>query len=141
MKYESHFAVYALIPDDRAEKILLIKKALGCYTGLYDLPGGGMEPHEMLEDTLKREVLEETGCTVTDHAQIGAFSTLYPFQKDGQDVTLRHLAVLYRAKVSGTPRETSDGTDDSAGCVWVGINDLSEKNAAPFVLTAVRNGL
>lgn len=139
--YQSHFAVYAVILNDAKDKVLLIKKALGCYTGLYDLPGGTMEPHELLEDTLKREVFEETACTVTAHKQIGAFSTLYPFMRDGMHTTLRHLAAIYTADITGTPRETSDGTDDSGGCVWLPITEVTHANAAPLVLDALERHL
>ena len=41
MVYQSHFGVYALILDRDRDCVLLIRKGLGCYTGLYDLPGGG----------------------------------------------------------------------------------------------------
>lgn len=136
MIFQSHFGVYALIFSPARDAVLLIKKRLGCYTGLYDLPGGGMEPEELLEDSLCREVLEETDCTVTSMKQIGAFSVLYPHRKDGQDVTLRHLGAIYECNVTGTPREEA-GLDDSDGCVWISIAELSDKNAAPFVLMAI----
>ena len=137
--YTSHFGVYALIPDAAKTSVLLIKKARGCYTGLYDLPGGTMEPHELLEETLKREVLEETGCTVTDHEQLETFSTLYQNTVEGNGLTLRHIGTVYRAGISGTPRaDAGDLDDDSDGAVWVPVNDLSDKNAAPFVLMALK---
>lgn len=134
MQLQSHFGVYALVTSH--DKVLVIKKTLGCYTGLFDLPGGTMEPHELLEETLYREVLEETGCTVTSHRQIGTHSTLYPFKKQGADYTLRHIGAVYHADISGTPRETSDGTDDSGGCLWIKTSELNTQNAAPFVLMA-----
>ena len=137
MNYQSHFGVYAIISDKSREKILLIKKVLGCYTGLYDLPGGGMEPHELLEETLHREVFEETGCTVIRAKHLCTHSVLYPFRKDGKDITLRHIGAIYTAVITGAPRATSDGTDDSAGCVWVRWKEISEKNASPLVLKAV----
>lgn len=134
----SHFGVYALIFNADESRILLIKKALGCYTGLYDLPGGTMEPHELLEETLCRETLEETACTVTSFTQLGTFSTLYPFKKDGEDRILRHIGAIYRTHVSGTPRVHATGLDDSDGCVWLELADVTETNAAPLVIAALK---
>jgi 8-oxo-dGTP diphosphatase len=49
-------------------KILILREsgsyAVGTNTGLYDLPGGRLEPGERFNDALKREVLEETGLEV-----------------------------------------------------------------------------
>lgn len=135
--YNAHFGVYALIFNDRQDSVLLIKKALGCYAGLLDLPGGGMEPHETLEETLFREVNEETGCHITSCEQLGAFCVVYPYVQDGKNHALQHRAAIYTATVTGTPNEISDGTDDSHGCVWAPISSLNEKNAVPLVLQAI----
>ena len=59
---KTHFGIYGSIIKNN--KILLIKKARGPYTGLYDLPGGSPEPGESYRQTLAREIMEETGCTV-----------------------------------------------------------------------------
>ncbi len=136
MTLASHLGVYALIPSADGAAVLLIKKALGCYTGLYDLPGGTMDDGELLQETLQREILEETDCTVTSYTQLASHSLLYPFKKDGADFTLRHIGVIYLAEITGTPREHATG-DDSAGCVWVPIADLTAANAAPLVLMSV----
>jgi len=136
--YNSHFAVYALVLNAAKDSALLIKKSLGCYTGLYDLPGGSMEPHELLEETLCREVQEETDCTVISFSQLRTLSTLYPFKKDGADKILRHIGAIYLADITGTPRAHSTGLDDSAGCVWVPFKDITLKNSAPFVVDAVK---
>ncbi len=132
----SHFGVYAVITDDTQEKILLIKKARGPYTGLYDLPGGSPEATELLDETLKREVLEETGCTITQYTQMGGFSCRYNYKIDSGDALLRHLGVLYTAQISGKPTTMGDG-QDSNGCVWMNKKDLSQLNATPFVLQAL----
>lgn len=136
-QYRSHLGVYALIYNDKTDHVLLIKKSLGCYTGLYDLPGGSMEPKELLEETLYREVFEETSCTITKSSQLGTFSVLYPHMQDNQPHILRHLGVIYTATVTGTPRATGDGTDDSDGCVWLPPHALDKNNATPFVLMAL----
>lgn len=137
MNYESHFGVYALIFHPVEKSILLIRKALGCYTGLYDLPGGGMEAHELLEEALRREVLEETGCVITTASQLETLCVRYPHNKTGRNTVLRHTGCIYLAEVSGEPRKTSDGTDDSSGCVWVPRTEITYENAAPFVSMAL----
>lgn len=55
----SHLGVYAVITNAK-NQILLIKKSRGPYKGMLDLPGGGPEFHETFEQTLEREVMEET---------------------------------------------------------------------------------
>lgn len=39
--------------------------------GIHVLPGGRREPDETLEETLRREVLEETGCRIAGVSQLG----------------------------------------------------------------------
>lgn len=136
--YQSHFGVYALILNPAKDSALLIRKTLGCYTGLYDLPGGTMEPDELLDETLCREVLEETDCNIATFAQLKTLSVLYPFEKDGQRIILRHIGAVYLADIVGTPRTHGTGLDDSAGCVWVPFKDITLANSAPFVVDAVK---
>jgi len=131
----SHFGVYGLITNDK-KKVLLIKKARGPYTGMYDLPGGSPEPKELLEEILKREINEETGCIVTKCKQLGAFSTLFEYKKEAEDGLLRHLGVIYLTEIEGQPRTDADG-EDSNGCVWLELDQLNEQNSTPFVLTAI----
>jgi ADP-ribose pyrophosphatase YjhB (NUDIX family) len=136
--YASHFGVYALILNATKDSALLIKKSLGCYTGLYDLPGGSMEPDELLEETLCREVLEETDCKITSYEQLCTVSTLYPFKKDGKETVLRHIGTVYVAEITGTPRTHATGLDDSDGCVWIPLKDITLKNTVPLVVDAVK---
>lgn len=136
-KYTSHFGVYALIFNDKMDSVLLIKKALGCYKGLHDLPGGGPEPHENLDETLVREVFEETGCYITEHAQLGAFSALFPFiETDGLPMTMRHLAAIYVAKVSGNPIGFTEKNSNSQ-CVWMPLKDITAENTVPLARLAL----
>jgi ADP-ribose pyrophosphatase YjhB (NUDIX family) len=134
--YKSHFGVYALVFNAAKDKLLLIKKTRGCYDGRYDMPGGGMEPHEMLEETLTREVFEETGCYVTNARQIGAFSVHFPFAEEGKKCILRHLGAIYTAEISGTPMQ--DINNDGDLCAWVALTDLSDKNTTPLTLAALK---
>ena len=68
----THTGSYGFIIKD--DKIALIKKARGGYTGLLDLPGGGIEHNETPVEALHRELQEEAGVTVTHEELITATS-------------------------------------------------------------------
>ena len=63
MKEMKHFGVYGVCI--REGRILCIRKTRGPYRGRFDLPGGTPEEGESLVETLRREMLEETGFQVS----------------------------------------------------------------------------
>lgn len=132
-----HFGVYGAITKD--EKILLIKKARGPYTGLYDLPGGSQEKGENYADTLKREINEETGLELIKAENERRKSIIFSdfTVESGEKGVLQHDAVLYDATVEGNLLSTGDGRD-SNGAVWVDINELTTENATPYALIAAK---
>ena len=50
MKETRHLGVYGIVIHDN--KILLVEKSRGAYTGKYDLPGGSIEHGEKPIETL-----------------------------------------------------------------------------------------
>ena len=56
-------AVRAVILHE--DRLLLVNAWPGGKSDLLCAPGGGVEPHEALPDTVRREVMEETGLTVS----------------------------------------------------------------------------
>ncbi|MFA6251104.1 MAG: NUDIX hydrolase [Candidatus Paceibacterota bacterium] len=54
-------SVKGLIFDENREKFLIIKED----NGWWELPGGGLDWEESVEDALRREIKEEMGLTVT----------------------------------------------------------------------------
>ena len=66
MEIKHHFGVYGVCLQEG--KLLCIEKTRGPYQQRYDLPGGSQEPGEGLTETLKREVLEETGYTLRSYS-------------------------------------------------------------------------
>ena len=62
-------AVITFPPD----KILLIKRLTVPFRGYWALPGGRVDPGETVEQTIVREVKEETGLDVTVVRKIGEY--------------------------------------------------------------------
>ena len=55
------------------DKILLIKRATVPFKGYWALPGGRVDPGETVEQTIIREVKEETGLDITIVNKIGEY--------------------------------------------------------------------
>lgn len=134
---KTHFGVYGSIIKDG--KILLIKKARGPYTGLYDLPGGSQENGESYFETLTREVMEETGCKVikADNERFKSIIFSDFTIESGEKGVLQHEAILYDVEIEGEPKTSGDGLD-SNGAVWVDISDLTSETATPYALIAAK---
>ena len=66
MEIKNHFGVYGVCLQEG--KLLCIEKTRGPYQNRFDLPGGGQELGEGLTETLEREVLEETGYTLSRYS-------------------------------------------------------------------------
>ena len=95
----------AIIRDNQG-RILLQKRS---DYGNWGLPGGGMEPGETIEATMKREVLEETGLEVLNYHFYAVYSGermqyTYP---DGNEVVF--VMFLFNAEVDLQGRIGKDG--------------------------------
>ena len=65
VEYVTRYGVYAVIPDEKKEKIILIQAP----NGAWFLPGGEIEEGENHQTALERELMEELGFT----AQLGRY--------------------------------------------------------------------
>ena len=70
--YNPALAVNAVIRRDKS--ILLVKRSIEPFKGLWSLPGGFVEHDEAVEESLEREVEEETGLKVKPLRIIGVYS-------------------------------------------------------------------
>jgi len=71
MKFSGRTAT-AIIPFP-PDKILLIKRKTVPFKGYWALPGGRVDPGETVEQTIVREVKEETGLDVTLIRKVGEY--------------------------------------------------------------------
>ena len=65
----------AIIPKSSAE-ILLVKRLTKPFSGYWALPGGRLDPGETVEETVIREVKEETGLEVIIVCKIGEYQEI-----------------------------------------------------------------
>ena len=133
MKQNTYIGVYALIK--KGDEALFIKKARGPYTGKWDLPGGGFEFGESPEETLKREIKEETGLDVSSYRLLNVLSNTVTYKKtSGEEVTMHHIGVLYSVEVDSDSEGLKDYADgeDSLGAEWLPIASISEEGFSPF---------
>ena len=128
-----HVGAYGFIIQN--DMIALIKKARGGYTGLLDIPGGGIEHDETPSDALKRELMEEAGVTVSKYELITATSRTFKWQMEDDLIEdLHHIGILYKVEVlENTVKEEADGID-SNGCNFYVINSLHKKDLTPFTI-------
>lgn len=71
MKFAGRTAT-AIMPYPQ-NKILLIKRSTPPFVGYWALPGGRVDPGETVEQTIVREVKEETGLDITVVSKIGEY--------------------------------------------------------------------
>lgn len=92
----------------------------------FSIPGGGIEPGESPEQTVIREVAEETGCVVTISRK------LYVLHYTGNE---HHIFLCDH--VSGEPHlpadapEAKEGPDNRFKPLWLPLTDLPD---APFII-------
>ncbi len=127
-------AAYAVIINDGYILLCRLKKVLPEHNGEWTLPGGGMDFGEHPEETIVREVMEETGVSVKPIKIIGV-DTLrqdnFETQKKWHSVRM-----VYEAKyLSGELTYEIDGTTDK--CEWHLLSDIAYLPKVTLVDTAL----
>ncbi len=120
-------------------QILVTKKGRGPFTGRWDLPGGGLEFGESPQQTLHRELLEETGLQLTSFSLLNVWSHLILDPRpDHIGEQTHHLGILYRITTTDLPPLSTPDGQDSLESRWLPLADLHDSNATPFLARAVR---
>jgi len=116
-------AAYALIVSEG--KLLLLKMRA---TGKYHLPGGGIEVGERIEETLEREIQEETGIEM-DVQRLVHFEEVF-FYYDPSDTAYHGLHFYYicTAKTVSTLPDEQVADDSAEQPRWVEISTLNPED-------------
>lgn len=128
MKQFKHIGSYGLILDN--DKIVLIKKVGGPYSGKLDLPGGTIEWGEKPEIALVRELEEEVGIKVIDYELFDGNSIIFEWTHKGELEQGHHIGFFY--KINSFENEIksnvsiSEINDDSLGAQFYDISKLKK---------------
>lgn len=125
-------SAYGIVISD--EKLLIIKNKL---EKLYDVPGGGIEMGEKVEDTLKREGLEEAGVVLIPETLI--YHTIDWFYKTSEKKFYQTLQLFYLAEIEG--EMTTPTEPEIEKVLWIPIKDLKKYHFLPQVNEALNKVL
>lgn len=124
---QAELGVKALVFRRRRLLLLHRRDDLAVAPGLWDMPGGGVEVGERLEDALVREVREETGFTVRVGRPIHA-EIVHTRFVSGRKLTVAVLYYECSTRAVGSPRLDPEEHTDFA---WVTRPKLSEYALPP----------
>jgi 8-oxo-dGTP diphosphatase len=105
----------AVVTREADPRVLLIKRAKDPFAGTWALPGGFVDENERLIDAAKRELVEETGVTVTD------LELLCAAGDPGRDPRGWTVSVVYFARVEVLDAK---GADDADAAEWFRLDQL-----------------
>ncbi|MFI5935642.1 NUDIX hydrolase [Actinoplanes sp. NPDC051494] len=112
---------YGLCRDDAGRVLLARNSVLSAFTGLWTLPGGGVEQGEHPDDTIVREFQEETGFRVRVTALQSVTADV--FRLPHTDMWEHTDRIIYAVEiVGGELRAETDGTTDRVE--WVTPGDV-----------------
>lgn len=125
MQIIRHGAYGILIKDS---KILLTQKRKGPYQGLWGLPGGAMEFGETPEETLKRELLEETALQAGPLQFFQIATAKGTYSKNGEPYKFHQVGLIYKVQ-RWSPQAHRKPEEENR---WVALSEIVPKELTPF---------
>lgn len=103
--------------EDENNNVLAIDKVTGSYRGT-TFPGGHIEKNEVFNESVIREIKEETGLTIKNQSLCG----VYHWYRDD----IHNVLFIYHAKeFSGSLNSSREGR-----VYWIPLEDLKKKELA-----------
>jgi mutator protein MutT len=113
-------------------RVLLIRRGKPPLLGRWTIPGGTVELGETLEQTLVREMKEETGLEVEPIEMLTVFDRI---EREGEEVVFHYVIVDYLCHhVSGEAQAGSDALEAR----WVAPEELEPLDLTAKALEVVR---
>jgi 8-oxo-dGTP pyrophosphatase MutT (NUDIX family) len=133
VRKRQRIAVYGVCRDGDGRILLARASPAITLQGRWFLPGGGVDHGESPPDTLRREMQEESGLTVT----VGPlFDVLSDVRTIPDGTNLHTVRIIYRvASWSGTLRPEVNGTTDAVG--WFTPEEVRSMPLAHYVQIVV----
>src|SRR5690606_12966232 len=107
----------------------------------YNLPGGGAEPGETLEDGVRRKVWEETDAEV-DVKSIAFVYECVPDKQSGEYPDVKHsLHVIFECalKQGSQPRLPDRPDETQTGIAWIPLNELDNIILFPRIQAYIKD--
>ena len=114
----------ALVLDSDA-RLLLARRAIDPYRGMWDTIGGFLEEDELPDEALLREVSEETGLAIELGSYVGTYIDRYGDEED----VVTTLNLVFEAQ-AGDGSPTPD--DDVAELAWFALDELPSADEFAF---------
>ncbi|ORY09812.1 NUDIX hydrolase domain-like protein [Clohesyomyces aquaticus] len=116
--YAERAAVRAILYNRATNQIALIHVNKGNY---FKLPGGGVEADEDHQLAIAREILEETGCTISLEDKGAYFAKSEEWRNDLHQISYCYIAAL--DKDTGQPELTHLEKAEGLTHQWTGLDD------------------
>jgi 8-oxo-dGTP diphosphatase len=116
----------AVIFNEKNEILCAQRSPSMSLPGLWEFPGGKIEPGESPEQCLVREIREELDCLIEVHERIADATHSYP------NLVVR--LITYKAKIM----EGAPAPKEHAQLVWLPLSEIASLDWAPADIPTVR---
>ncbi len=112
-KYHTRTAARTILKKGNLIALLHVSKH-----NYYKLPGGGVDKGESIKEGLKREILEEVGCTFK---LVGEIGEILEYRSE---ISLKQTSFCFLAEVEkeGKPEFTSEELENGFELVWITLD-------------------
>lgn len=130
--YANPSAAVAVVIENDKDEILVARRAKEPAKGTLDLPGGFADMDETIEDSVIREVREETTLEVTDLEFLFSIPNIYVYS----EMEIHTMDMFFRCKTKDFNGLSAH--DDVLELLFIPKNQL---NPSDFGLTSIRKGI